>query len=382
MKKIKLDEQQKIIKDKLDDLAKAVLSKEKKRFSFLKKDKENIKSLYIFGDVGRGKSMLVKGFYNSLNCKKVYFHFNDFMENIHVNLKDIRSEKKYYSDELIEAVKRLVGSYEVLCFDEFQVSDIADAMLLARIFHYVFSKKIIVVFTSNFAPQNLYPDGLQREKFLEFVDLVLLKNCEILNLDSEIDYRKKYSLANEIRFFLKEQKDLFYQIIDKLTEDQEFQEKALKVWGRKVVIKKTFEIDFDKVKNCFVPSSTLENLNKKPQIFKPKVKIAVFNFEEIINSNFAASDFRAMANEFDLIFLINLTKFNDCDVNEAKRFVLFVDEIYEKKLAFLILSKVEIEDIFDKYYIESKNSRIFLRARSRINEIKSDSYFLASKIFN
>ncbi|MBL6665160.1 MAG: cell division protein ZapE [Rickettsiales bacterium] len=382
MKKIKLDAQQQEIKTKLDELGKLIASKKEKRFSFFKKEGPTPKSLYIFGDVGRGKSMLVKEFYSSVKCKKIYFHFNDFMENIHLNLKDIRSEKKYYSDELIEAVKRLVGDYKLLCFDEFHVSDIADAMLLSRIFHYIFSQKIITIFTSNFAPQLLYPDGLQREKFLEFVDLVLLKNCDILNLDSNIDYRKKYSLANETRFFLKEEKELFYTLIDDLKEQKELKAKNLKLWGRKITITKTFEADFKKVKDLFVSASKLENLNKNNKIFKKKIKIALFNFDEITNSNFASSDFRAIANEFDLIFLINLTKFGDCDINEAKRFVLFIDEIYEKKLAFLILSKVELKDIFDKYYTQSKNSRIFLRARSRINEIKSDAYFIASKIFN
>ena len=382
MKKTKLDEKQIAIKEKLDSLSKQLeLSKESK-FSFFKKAAPERKSIYIFGDVGRGKSMLMKGFYNNLDSKKTYFHFNEFMENIHLNLKEIRSEKKYHSDELIEATKRLILNYKVLCFDEFQVNDIADAMLLSRIFHYIFSQKVIVIFTSNFAPQNLYINGLQREKFLEFVDLVLSKNCEILNLDSEIDYRKKYSLANETRFFLQNEKESFYKVIDELKEEKEFKKNSLKVWGRKITVNRSFEVDFEDIKKCFVPTSELQNLNKKSAFLKKKVKIALLDFKEIVDSNYGASDFRAMASEFDLIFLINLCKFSGDDINEARRFVLFIDEIYEKKLAFLILSKVEMSNIFDRYYLENVNSRIFLRARSRISEIKSDAYFLASKIFN
>lgn len=374
MKKIKLDKKQSVIKEKLDNLSICVETDQKSKFSFFKKTKIHPKSLYIFGDVGRGKSMLMKGFYNSVDCKKTYFHFNDFMENIHINLKDIRLEKNQYKDELAEATKRLVLNYEVLCLDEMQVNDIADAMLLSRIFEYIFSQKIIVIFTSNFAPHNLYPNGLQREKFIEFVELILLKNCEVLNLDSEIDYRKEFPLSNETRFFQQDEKESFYKLIDVLKEDKELKNKNLKVWGRKVVINRTFETDFRNIHKCFIPSSDIKIPSKKS-------KIALLDFEEIINSNLAASDFRVMASEFDLIFLINLSKFSPNDINEARRFVLFIDEIYEKKLALLVLSKVNIENIFDKYYLENANSRIFLRSRSRISEIKSDSYFLASKIF-
>lgn len=378
MKNIKLDEKQKEIKARLDSLSKQIVQEKKSIFSFFKKESPTEKSLYIFGDVGRGKSMLMKGFYNSISVSKRYFHFNEFMENIHLNLKEIRDEQKYYPDELIEATKRLISQYKVICFDEFQVNDIADAMLLSRIFNYIFSQNIIVIFTSNFAPHNLYPDGLQRQKFLEFVDLVLLKNSHILNLDSEVDYRKKYSWANETRFFLSAEKDAFFSIIDNLKEEQSFKTKTIKVWGRKILIKKTLDIAFDNIKKTFLPTLNSQDTDK----CKKKIKIAIFDCSEIINSNLAASDFRAIANEFDLIFLINLSKFSADDVNEARRFVLFIDEIYEKKLALLTLSTVNIADIFDKYYLQKANSRIFLRSRSRISEIKSDSYFLASKIFN
>lgn len=380
MKKIKLDQQQKLIKASLDDLASKLHKQKKPSFlNFFKKNpyQENLKSIYIFGDVGRGKSMLMQEFYQKAKVEKFYSHFNEFMEMIHLNLKDIRQENKYYKDELIEATKRIVKNNKLICFDEFGVSDVADAMLLSRIFNYIFSQKIIVVFTSNFAPKKLYPNGLQRQRFLEFVDLILLKNCQILNLDSTTDYRKKYSTSHDIRFFKIEQKELFYNIIDNLKQQQNFQKKTLKVWGRKINIQKTFNANKTIIKKYFLNISQQQTnkISKKSQI-----KIAVFDFHEIVNNDFSASDFRVISKEFDLIFLLNLEQLKMEDINEAKRFVLFIDEIYEKKVALLILSNINITNIFDKYYHNCLNSRIYLRAKSRINEIKSDTYFFASKI--
>ena len=276
MKKILLDSQQIAVQESLKKLATNL--KNVAEEGFLKKilaPKSQLKSIYIYGDVGRGKSMLMKSFFDSLiKTPKIYFHFNAFMRKIHEALRDIRKEKNKFKDELIEAVKRVIKDKQVLCFDEFQVLDIADAMLLGRIFSYLFKEEILVVFTSNSKPLDLYKNGLQREIFLEFVENILLKNCEVLYLDSPTDYRAQYRKNLAKRYFINNNKNrtLVKEIIANLTNSQKLKSKKLMVWGREIKIKKTFG------------------------------KIAVINFDELCRVDFAASDYQAICQNFDLIF--------------------------------------------------------------------------------
>jgi cell division protein ZapE len=351
-----LDSRQKNIKQKLQQLALDLQNQAQE--SFFKKifgAKKTLKSFYIHGDVGRGKSMLMKGFYKSLpKIPKAHFHFNSFMRLIHEALHDIRKEQKKFKDELIEAIKRVAQKNRVICLDEFQVLDIADAMLLSRIFSYLFAQNVVVIFTSNCAPHQLYKNGLQREVFLQFINKVLLKNCEILHLDSPTDYRSQYRQNLTKRYFISNQKNRaeVEKIITNLTDNKKAKSSKIKVWGREIKIKKTF---------------TLQNSNKK---------IAIFNFAELCLANFAASDYQAICQNFDLIFLLKLPVLSVQDVNEAKRFMLFIDEVYENKVALIVLAKTKSE----KIYTNGVGSEAFTRTVSRLNEIKSDQYWQASKV--
>ncbi len=306
-------------------------------------------SLYIYGSVGCGKTSLMQEFYNSLRkTKKIYFHFNGFMRLIHETLRNIRGEEKKYKDELIEAIKRIIDDKKLLCFDEFQVLDIADAMILGRIFSYLFSKKIIVIFTSNSAPQDLYKNGLQRELFLEFVDKILLKNCEVIALENGVDYRSVYRKNLNKRYFVS---NIFNrlqvkEIIANLTKSESLTARFLKVWGRDLKIKKTYE------------------------------KIAVIDFDDICRAELAASDYQAICQEFDLIFLLKLPILLKAqDRNEIRRFMLFIDEIYENKAALIVLAKAKIDKIYDS----AASDHSFTRTISRLKEIKSDEYWAESK---
>jgi cell division protein ZapE len=344
-----LDKEQTKIKDRLTQISLQLENQHSLSF-FQKifKSESLIKSLYIYGGVGRGKSMLMKGFYNSLKkTPKLHFHFNAFMQLLHENLHIIRKEKNKYNDELIEAVKRIVKDAKVICFDEFQVIDIADAMLLSRIFSYVFNQKIFVIFTSNSHPQNLYKNGLQREVFLEFVNKILLKNCDLLFLDTDTDYRGLYKQNLTKRYFIsnKKNREAVNNVIANLTDLKRLKSCEIEVWGRKIKIKKTYK------------------------------KIAVINFSEIFLSDFGAADYRAICQKFDLIFLLKIPKLTKEDVNEARRFLLFIDEVYENKVALIFSAKVSAEKIYEN----GIGVEVFQRAISRINEIKSDFYWKNSK---
>ncbi len=348
MQKIKLDKIQLEIFKKLEFIANKL---ENRNFfhKILKKDKTQ-KSLYIHSSPGRGKTMLMQKFYQKIKkTKKKYFHFNDFMYQIHKNLHEIRLENKNSKDELIEAVKRVVADAKLICFDEFQVQDIADAMLLDRIFSYIFSKNTTTIITSNSKPQNLYLHGLQREKFLDFVENILLKNAEIIEITDEIDYRLQYQQNLEKKYFLKNKKDEieFREVIKNFTANKTLEPLILKVWGRNILLKETYQ------------------------------KIAIIDFEDFAKENFSTSDFKKICKYFNLIFLRNLQEFDYEDKNEARRFMLFIDEIYENKTALIILANKEI----DKIYKNDKDKKLNLRTISRLNEIKSDHYFKNSKLF-
>jgi len=356
-----LDSQQLLVKKKLKQLEHDLESQNSK--GFFKKiisPKIVLKSFYIHGDVGRGKSMLMKNFYNSLlETTKIYFHFNSFMHLIHEALHDIRKEEKKFKDELIEAVKRVVKKNKVVCFDEFQVVDIADAMLLSRIFSYLFSQNVVTVFTSNSQPRNLYKNGLQREVFLEFIDKILLKNCEVLHLNSPTDYRSQYKHNLTKRYFISNKKNRkeVQKIIATLTDEKKPKSFKIKVWGREIKINKTFEMAIS-------------------QAISKTQKIAIFNFDQLCRFELAVSDYQAICKNFDLIFLLKVPKLTSEDVNEARRFVLFIDEVYENKTALIVLAKTKLEKIY-----ESKiGSEAFARTVSRLNEIKSDQYWQESKV--
>ena len=347
-----LDNSQIIIKNKLDILAQKleIVKPEvdfKKNLLNLFKSPEvqnEFYGFYIYGDVGRGKTMLMKDFYEKItNIPKIYFHFNSFMILIHKTLHEIRQNHKKSNDDLIEALKKIITDQKVICFDEFQVLDVADAMLLARIFEYFFSKQITVLITANLHPQNLYKNGLQREVFLEFVNNVLLKKIEVLNLNSTTDYRKHNRAKLTKRFFVSNPKNrqIFQEIIDDFTKNKPKNIVKLESWGREIIVKKAFE------------------------------NIAIFNFNELFEQNYSSADFKEICQKFDLIFLQKIPLFQEDQINEIRRFTLFIDEAYENKVLLIMMSKINLTNF--------KNVNVFAHYFSRtislIHEIIYDKYW-------
>ena len=347
-----LDNSQLIIKNKLDELAQNLQSQ--KTTIDLKKNLLNLfkstppqpefSGFYIYGDVGRGKTMLMKNFYEKItDISKIYFHFNSFMILLHKTLHKIRQNPQKNNDDLIEALKKIITDQKIICFDEFQVLDVADAMLLARIFEYFFSKKITVVITSNLHPQNLYKNGLQREVFLDFVNKILLKKIEVLSLNSAIDYRSHNRTKLTKRFFVSNQKnrEIFQEIIVDLTKNKT--KKAVKIasWGREIIVKKAFE------------------------------NIAIFNFEDLFNQHYSSADFKEICQKFNLIFLQQIPTLQASEINEIRRFTLFIDEVYEHKILLIMISRSSLNNLKKI----SEFAPYFSRTISRINEIISDKYW-------
>ncbi len=357
-----LDQNQQIVWQHLTNLNSTLSENQQSNFAlrFFAKlfgdDAKKTRSIYIYGGVGRGKSMMMRHFYESCTTlkknEKCYFHFNSFMKKLHETLRDIRKKEATglikSKDHLIDAVKSIIGDAKLLCFDEFQVVDIADAMLLGRIFSHLFSSNVVVVFTSNLHPLSLYPNGLQRELFLEFVNKILMNYCQIIHLNSAIDYRALYRKNLDQRYFLDDEngKEKIKEIIKNLTKSQPLKTTKVISWGREIKLKKTFS------------------------------DIAIISFNDLCNENYSASDYNAICQNFALIFLTDLERINSEDNDVARRFVLFIDEVYENKVALIISAKIAIEEI----YPNGKMREIFSRTISRLQEIKSDYYWQGSKI--
>jgi cell division protein ZapE len=301
-------------------------------------------SIYLYGQVGRGKSMLMANFFHNLKIDdKVYFHFTDFMQRLHRQLYNLRKENNQQTDLIIQATQNIIGNNRLLCLDEFQIDDIADAMILSRIFTYIFERKVKVVFTSNAYPLDLYPNGLQRQAFLKFVQEVLFKNCQILNLDGKIDYRSQYLSSIKKYYFsplTPEGRQEIEKIFAQVTDNQPSIAYEIELLGRKLIIQKTYQ------------------------------NIAYFDFEQLCGDNLGPADYQAICQKFKIIFLLNIPKLDAEQRNYAKRLMLFIDEVYENKVLLLVLAEVAPEEI----YSQGLGAEAFRRTASRLNEITGEEY--------
>ncbi|KAI8459623.1 AFG1-like ATPase [Phakopsora pachyrhizi] len=295
----------------------------------------SIKGLYLFGSVGTGKSMLMDMFYDSLpnlrNDKLTFrrIHFHQFMFNIH-NLnhqhqKDSSVRNMSFSQsEILELISRRIAiESRILCFDEFQVTDIVDAMILKKLLESMISNGVIFIITSNRHPDELYKNGIQRESFIPCIEL-LKSHLKIRDLTSPNDYRKQKSLSSSptsAKAFLSpitpNNKSEFLKQFETLTIDQSVVEgRSLNVWGRTLII----------------PKSTTE--------------IAYFDFDQLCNKALSASDYLEIVKNFRVIFLDDVPKLTISQRDLARRFILFIDTAYESKTKLFILSEVPIFEIF------------------------------------
>ncbi len=297
-------------------------------------NKKNKLGFYLHGDVGVGKTMLLNFFFNSLNVKKKRIHFNEFMISYH----DFAHKNKKKQNSLTLFVKDIKKKYDLLYFDEFQVTNIVDAMILGRLFDKLFNENIKILVTSNIQIEELYKDGLQRKQFLPFID-IFKRLCIEQKLIIDTDYRKS-NIKNLDYFFHpidSHTKFVINQIFRKLTKEKKSQIKKIKIKGREFKIKSYFE------------------------------GIARFNFKELCNQNIGAEDYIKIADQCSFIIIEEIPDFNDQNINQQHRFITLIDIIYEKKIALLVSANRRIEDFSSSKKLLSP----FKRTLSRIYELTS-----------
>jgi len=352
--KISADKEQKKIADKLSILAKK-LEKYRQKFHhglisrlFRKRKASDINSLYIYGGVGRGKSMLMDLFFENVTViRKKRVHFHAFMLDVHNRIH--LSKKTSGRGELIKRIAAEIADENwLICFDEFQVQDIADAMILGRLFEELFNQGVVIVATSNRHPDELYKDGLQRQRFLPFID-IFKKKLDIIELAGSEDYRLKH---------LKSLATIFFTPLGKKAE--------------------TF------IKNSFTeltggakPETRIISVNgRKLKALRTHGKTVWFNFSELCEQALGASDYIEIAREFSTVLLANLPQMNSEKRNEAKRFVTLIDELYEHKVKLICTAEVPPEELYKK----GDGSFEFERTASRLIEMQSEDYLKTGHI--
>ena len=301
------------------------------------KKKENKLGFYLVGDVGVGKTMILDFFFKQLNEKKLRLHFNEFMIKFH----DFIFENKDNSSGVDLFVKNLSKKTKLLYFDEFQVTNIVDAMILGKLFKKIFEEKIKVIFSSNIKISNLYKDGLQRDQFIPFID-ILKNNCYEKELLINEDYRSSNNISLE-RFLSPIDKSSNFKLnkfFRKITKGKKETSKTLEIKGRSIVIENFYD------------------------------GVVKFEFDELCNRNLGSEDYIKIAENCDFILIKNLPDFNENNSNQQQRFITLIDILYEKKVPLMITSKVDLNLIKSAKSIKEP----FKRTVSRLYELTSVNY--------
>ncbi|NYT65837.1 cell division protein ZapE [Alcaligenaceae bacterium] len=295
------------------------------------------RGIYMWGGVGRGKSFLMDAFYQSVPVKrKTRLHFHEFMRGVHHELDQVKGQ----SDPLDEVARRIARRYRLICFDEFHVSDIADAMILYRLLLKLFEHGTSFIMTSNYPPSELYPDGLHRDRILPAIKLIE-DRMDIVNVDIGVDYRRR--TMEQLRTYLspltpanrQEFSDCFDRLLDTVALD---------------------------------PVVTVENRTLKAVARGGSV--IWFDFATLCGGPRSQNDYLELASRYNTVMLSDVPRMGVRQASEARRFTWLVDVFYDHKVKLIMLAECEPDEL----YTEGPMANEFYRTVSRIVEMQSKDY--------
>jgi len=300
---------------------------------------KNKLGFYLYGEVGVGKTMLLDFFFNCLNVPKLRMHFNEFMIAFH----DFRHENtdSDKNNSIENFVKNLKKKADLIYLDEFQVTNIVDAMILGKLFEIIFKENIKIIITTNIKIDDLYRDGLQRDQFLPFINTI--KKFSIQHeLLIDQDYRKLEDSKLERFFYPSNERTSFHvsQIFRKITKEKKKKTKSIIIKGRTFKIINYYE------------------------------GIARFSFDELCSVNIGAEDYIGISETCNFITIDNVPNFNDENEDKQQRFIILIDILYEKKIPIMINADFN----YKNFSSSERLSKTFKRTISRLYELTSPKF--------
>jgi cell division protein ZapE len=297
-----------------------------------------VQGLYFWGGVGRGKTYLMDTFFEALPFeRKMRAHFHRFMQRIHRELKAMAGQK----DPLLVIARNLADETAVICFDEFFVSDITDAMILGTLFEALFGHGVVLVATSNIVPDGLYKDGLQRARFLPAIALIK-QHCLVVNVDGGVDYRLRTL----------EQAELYHHPLDAAADEG---------------LRRSFE--------ALAPESGYADrlLEVEGRPIRARMiadDVAWFDFAELCDGPRSQNDYIELAREYHAVLLGQVPQMGAGRDDQARRFISLVDEFYDRNVKLVLAAEVPLQNLYAGGRLEFE----FERTRSRLLEMQSHDY--------
>jgi cell division protein ZapE len=295
------------------------------------------RGVYMFGGVGRGKSFLMDCFFNAVPLRrKTRLHFHEFMREVHRELADMQGQV----NPLDELGKRMAKRYRLLCFDEFHVADVTDAMILHRLLDAMQKYGIGMVTTSNFHPDGLYPDGLHRDRILPAIEL-LKQTMDVLNVDNGTDYRRRAL----------EMVKLYHTPLGPGTEAE-------------------LEHAFHQLAEAHEENSVLHIEAREIRAVRRAGGVVWFDFQTLCGGPRSQNDYLEIAAQFHTVLLSNVPHMPVNMASPARRFTWLVDVLYDRRVKLILSAAVPAEQL----YTEGPLAHEFPRTVSRLNEMQSQEY--------
>jgi cell division protein ZapE len=298
--------------------------------------------LYLVGEVGRGKSMLMDLFFDAAQVKrKTRIHFHRFMQTVHARFHAYKRSHPDVADPIPPLADQIAAESALLCFDEFQVNDIADAMILGRLFQALFDRGVVVVTTSNTTPDDLFKGQPGHDAFLPFIGLIK-QRLELLVMDGGRDYRRERMRG--LRTWQVPADEMSRQALDKafrrLTGGSAVRPVTLTVTGRDLVVPQASD------------------------------GVARFDFDSLCNTALGAGDYLAIATHFHTLLLDDIPRLSPDNYDQARRFIVLVDTLYDQHVKLIASAAAQP----DQLYEHGRNARMFERTASRLDEMQSQDW--------
>lgn len=301
------------------------------------------RGVYLWGGVGRGKSFLMDSFYMCVPLsKKRRVHFHHFMRDVHQALDELKGEE----DPLRILARDIAEKYRLICFDEFHVNDIADAMILARLLQYLFDNRVMLCMTSNYHPDLLWKDGLQRAKFVPAIELIKAR-LDIINVDAGVDYRRRALESAKV----------YHTPITATTGD-------------------ALAAEFSRIAEVGEETQALDVEGREIPYIRRAGGIVWFSFKTLCGGPRSYTDYVDLARRFHTIVLSDVPEMGPRQAAEARRFTWLIDVMYDARVKMILSAAVAA----DKLYTQGALSHEFARTVSRIEEMQTLDYLRSPRL--